>query len=300
MSERWADAVEHWRHVLAHPCAHHQVAGVRDPRRDPPDWRRAGRYDDAIAAKREAIAAGYRSVPDPEADIAECLLAAGRRDEADALFAELRSAIRRTCGCTTRLPTATPTSPTRARRCGGRWMGSTSRWPRAIPTRSSMQLLECAEAAWTAVDEPTDHELVERVETFCRQWTPVPSRRRWGTCHRSRTGPAPTAAISPDQPCRAGRARPPRRPTDPRSRGPRGAGPSRRGLRGPNRRPGCRALSRSPSAGSPPTSGPTRWTGGRTCSTTCRPTTSTTAGPPKRGSSASPGTCTATACTSPR
>lgn len=52
--------------------------------------RRVGSYDDAITAKREAIAAGYRSVPHPEADIAECLLAAGRSDEALALFAELR------------------------------------------------------------------------------------------------------------------------------------------------------------------------------------------------------------------
>jgi hypothetical protein len=47
-------------------------------------WRRAEGDDDAIAAKREAIAAGFRSVPDPETGIAECLLAAGRREEADA------------------------------------------------------------------------------------------------------------------------------------------------------------------------------------------------------------------------
>lgn len=53
-------------------------------------YREAGHFDDAIGAKREAIAAGYRSVPDPEADIAECLLDAGRIEEADALFAMLR------------------------------------------------------------------------------------------------------------------------------------------------------------------------------------------------------------------
>lgn len=52
--------------------------------------RRLGRYDEAIDANRHAIEAGYRSSPDPEADIAECLLEAGRRTEADALFAELR------------------------------------------------------------------------------------------------------------------------------------------------------------------------------------------------------------------
>ncbi len=91
MAERRPDeAVERWWAVLAHPCAHHQVAAYEILDEIHRAYREAGHYDDAIAAKREAIAAGYRSVPDPEADIAECLLDAGRIEEADALFATLR------------------------------------------------------------------------------------------------------------------------------------------------------------------------------------------------------------------
>lgn len=52
--------------------------------------RHAGRFYEAITAKRQAIAAGYDSGPDPEADIAEMLVEAGRLDQAAALFATLR------------------------------------------------------------------------------------------------------------------------------------------------------------------------------------------------------------------
>ena len=91
MSDRRPDeAVDRWRAVLAHPCGHHQVAAYEILDEIHRAFREAGHYDDAIAAKREAIAAGYRSVPDPEADIAECLLDAGRIEEAAALFATLR------------------------------------------------------------------------------------------------------------------------------------------------------------------------------------------------------------------
>lgn len=52
--------------------------------------RSLGRFEDAIEARRSAIAAGYQSDPDPEAEIAELLLELGRREEADHLYAELR------------------------------------------------------------------------------------------------------------------------------------------------------------------------------------------------------------------
>lgn len=87
----WDGAAEALQELLGHPCAHHQVLAhevwddIHELRK------RAGDYDGAISAKREAVAAGYRSVPDPDADIAECQLLAGRRAEADALFADLRA-----------------------------------------------------------------------------------------------------------------------------------------------------------------------------------------------------------------
>jgi hypothetical protein len=63
---RWEEAVDRWRAVLGHPCAHHQIAMYEILDEIHGTWRRAGRYEDAIAAKRKAIAAGYRSVPDPK------------------------------------------------------------------------------------------------------------------------------------------------------------------------------------------------------------------------------------------
>lgn len=57
-------------------------------------YRSQGRLDDAMAAWEEAIAAGYQAIPHPRAEIAELLLDAGRRSEADALPTQLRDACR--------------------------------------------------------------------------------------------------------------------------------------------------------------------------------------------------------------
>jgi tetratricopeptide (TPR) repeat protein len=76
--------------MLDFPCAPHHFSL-------PEVWedlghalRSLGRFEEAIEARRSAIAAGYQSDPDPEAEIAELLLELGRRDEADRLYAELR------------------------------------------------------------------------------------------------------------------------------------------------------------------------------------------------------------------
>lgn len=105
-ARRWDEAVERWQEVLAHPCAHHQVIDYEIFDKIYEVVRLAGSYDDAIAAKREAIAAGYRSVPDPEADIAECLLAAAAGTRPTRCSPSCVSAIPTTCGCTTPPPTA--------------------------------------------------------------------------------------------------------------------------------------------------------------------------------------------------
>ncbi len=173
------EAVERWRAVLAHPCAHHQVAAYEILDEIHRAYREAGHYDDAIAAKREAIAAGYRSVPDPEADIAECLLGAGQIEEADALFATLRQ----------RDPEDVWLYNSAAYSYAGIDGATSLRWAldgievalaTGDPGRVAMQLLELAEAAWEELGEPVDQQLVDRVEQFCDEWTRPPSRRPGG------------------------------------------------------------------------------------------------------------------------
>jgi tetratricopeptide (TPR) repeat protein len=173
------EAVDRWRAVLAHPCAHHQVAAYEILDEIHRAYREAGHYEDAIAAKREAIAAGYRSVPDPEADIAECLLDAGQIEEADALFATLRE----------RDPEDVWLYNSAAYSYAGIDVATSLRWAldgievalaTGDPDQVVMQLLELAEDAWEELGEPVDQQLVDRVQRFCDEWTRVPSRRSWG------------------------------------------------------------------------------------------------------------------------
>lgn len=196
--QRWEAAVEHWQQVLDHPCAHHQVMADEVLDEVHQIWRRAGRYDDAIAAKREAIAVGYRSVPDPEADIAECLLAAGCRDEADAVFAELRD--RDPDDVWLYNSAAYSYADAADLRTSLRWAldGIDIALATGDPDQVVMQLLECAEDAWTALEEPADEGLVERVEAFCDQWTPVASHRRWGDAPAHEDRPCAHCGYQPE------------------------------------------------------------------------------------------------------
>lgn len=195
---RWADAVEGWRAVLAHPCAHHRVVDHEILDEIHQTWRRAGQYDEAIDAKREAIAAGYRSVPDPEADIAECLLAAGRREEADALFAQLRDrdpddVWLYNAAAYSFAEVDPPTSL--------QWAldGIDIALATGDPDQVVMQLLECAEAAWDSLGHPVDEALVDRVEAFCANWTPPAGRRhRFGDLPRYEDRPCAHCGYQPE------------------------------------------------------------------------------------------------------
>jgi tetratricopeptide (TPR) repeat protein len=175
---RWGDAVTALRALLDHPCAHHLVG-------EDEVWdelyqvlRRERRYDDAIDAKRRAIAAGYRSMPDPEADIAEMLVEAGRRDEADELYAELRE--------------RDPDDVWLYNSAGYIYAGvddrEALRWcldgievalATGDPDQVVVQLLQMAEGRWTALGEPVDDALVARVDDFVASWKPGGTSRRW-------------------------------------------------------------------------------------------------------------------------
>ncbi len=183
------DAVAAWRRVLGHPCAHHQVIDYEIIDDIHQLLRAAGRYEEAIEAKREAIAAGYSSQPDPEADIAECLLAAGRRVEADRLYAELR----------TRDPEDVWLNNSAAYAYRGVDDRKALRWSLdgidlAITTGDHDQvvgqLLDCAERSWDALGEAADHAVIDRVEAFQRSWVRPPWEDRW-----------PERELRAEQPC---------------------------------------------------------------------------------------------------
>jgi hypothetical protein len=261
--------------------------------------RRAGRWDDAIAAKREAIDAGYRSEPDPEADIAECLLLAGRRAEADALFAALRE----------RDPEDVWLYNAAAFAYAGSDARASLEWSRAgievalrtgDPDGVAMQLLECADAVWDTLGDPTDEDLVERVEVFVKRGfraSAVGGGTMWS---RSKIGCAGIAAMTPnalgpiemDSPGAAAveRSRS-ASPNDLHALTPCSA------VQNFGR---CSVSLNCPSGGSLPRSGSRRSNGGRICSTSSQSTASTTATPSRHASSASMRLPPVVRCTSAR
>jgi len=169
------DALGVYGELLAHPCAHHRVTehDVFDEMHHV--LRQLGRYDEAIQAKRDAIKAGYRSSPDPEADIAEVLVEAGRRDEAAAVYAELRD--------------RDPNDVWLYNSAGYIYAGvddpEALRWlldgiDVAIATGDYQQvigqLLDMTRERWERLGIQPDAEVITRVESFQRTWRRPPNR----------------------------------------------------------------------------------------------------------------------------
>lgn len=178
----WDAAITALHELLDHPCAHHQVAAYEVWDDIHELHKRAGDYDAAIAARQEAVGAGYRSEPHPDADIAECLLLAGRRADADALFADLR---RRTPDDVWLYNSAGFSyADVSDHRESARWFrdGIDVALRTGDPDQVIVQLLEGLEAAWTALDETPELGLNDRVEAFVEAWQPPPARVRhyWG------------------------------------------------------------------------------------------------------------------------
>lgn len=164
-----------YRAALDHPCAHHLVVEHEVLDEIHRVLRRLGRYDEAIEAKREAIEAGYRSAPDPEADIAECLVEAGRRAEADALYAELR---RRDPDDVWLYNSAGWAYGRVDDREALRWLhdGIEVALRTGDHDRVAGQLLEMSVCCWDRLGEPHDADLAARVEAFQKDWVRPPYR----------------------------------------------------------------------------------------------------------------------------
>ena len=177
----WNAAIAGLHELLDHPCAHHQVVAYEVWDNIHELNKRAGDYDAAVAAKQEAVRAGYQSLPHPDADIAECHLRAGRRAEGDALFADLK--IR------------TSDDVWLYNAAGFSYAGvsdhaESARWFRegidvavrtGDPDQVVVQLLEGLEYAWAALAEAPEPGLNERVDAFVEGWVrPTdPFRHGW-------------------------------------------------------------------------------------------------------------------------
>jgi hypothetical protein len=182
----WDEALAAWRAILTHPDAEDSLLEYEILDEIHQLLRRAGRHEEAIAAKREAIAAGYRSTPDPEADIAEILVEAGRREEADALYAELR---RRDQDDVWLYNSAGFIYAGVDDREALRWCldGIEVAIRTGDPDEVVDQLLDMARSLWTALDEPLDQDVVDRVESSTR------ARRVRRASRRVRSAPIPVA-----------------------------------------------------------------------------------------------------------
>ena len=176
----FAEAISIWHELLAHPCAHHQVVAYEVWDDIHQLCRRAGDYDAAIDAKRTAIELGYRSDPDPEADIAECHLDAGRRADAGRIFAELRARTPEDVW----LYNAAGVSYAHAGddREAERWFrdGIAVALRTGDPDQVVMQLLDLLDRSLRVHGEEPDEELTRQVEAFCEAWEPVDKSRSWG------------------------------------------------------------------------------------------------------------------------
>jgi tetratricopeptide (TPR) repeat protein len=82
--------VEALRACVAHPCAYHELDLPELYRELGETLCRLERYDELLEAWEAGIGAGDRGLPHPRTTVAEVLLRAGRREEADLLFADLR------------------------------------------------------------------------------------------------------------------------------------------------------------------------------------------------------------------
>ena len=176
----WQAAVAAWERLLAHPCAHHEVYEPEVLDAIHHAYRRMGAYDEAIAAKYQAIEAGERSVPDPEANIAECHLLAGRRAEADRLFAALLERDPEDVWLYNAAGFAYADAGDH--REAERWLrvGIDVAFATGDPDGVVGQLLDALAASLEALAEPADDALSERVDAFEAEWGPGQPRRPWG------------------------------------------------------------------------------------------------------------------------
>jgi hypothetical protein len=191
-------AISGLHELLAHPCAHHQVAAYEV-------WDNIHELQSALATTTPPSPPSrkrcgrYRSEPHPDSDIVECHLLAGRRAEADALFADLRA---RTPDDVWLYNSAAFSYASVSDQCeAARWfrVGIDVAFRTGDPDQVVVQLLDGLDAAWTALGESPESGLNDRVESFVEAWQRSPSRSdalAYGSAARSPGSPV-TATFVP-------------------------------------------------------------------------------------------------------
>lgn len=197
----WDAALAGLHELLAHPCAHHQVLAYEVWDDIHSTLKQKGDYDAAIAAKQEAVRLGYRSEPDPEADVAECHLSAGRRAEADAIFAELKACmpddvwLYNAAG----FSYAFAGDPAEA----ARWFRQGIEVAIHIgdPDQVVVQLLDGLEGAWKASGAEPEPGLAPRVQSFTDAWKPPAGHAyaRWDDLPEHEDQPCGYCSYEPDR-----------------------------------------------------------------------------------------------------
>jgi tetratricopeptide (TPR) repeat protein len=197
----WAAALAGLNELLRHPCAHHQIVPYEVWGDIHEVHKKAGNFDDAIVAMEEAVRLGYRSVPDPDTDIAECHLRAGRRSEADVLLADVKARnpddvwLYNAAGYSY----AWVEEHTQA----AQWFreGVDVALRTGDPDQVVIQLLEGLENAWSQLGQDSEQGLKGRVEAFTKSWVP-PSRPTpvgWDNLPQHEDRPCAYCGYQPDR-----------------------------------------------------------------------------------------------------
>lgn len=161
--------------LVAHPCtAHHgDLPGALVELGEL--YARKGRFDDAIGTRYRAIEAGLRSEPDGRAEVAEWLIASGRRREGDEMYALLRAAEPDNVWVYNAAVFAYQrVDDTEALR----WAldGIDVAFGTGDPGQLVTQLADFAVQAWDALGLGHDAELLTRIDAFVAAWKRPPLR----------------------------------------------------------------------------------------------------------------------------
>lgn len=186
LAETRGDAVpqaEALRAALAPPCARHAFHLDELWADLAQELHNLGHWDAAIEAMEQAIVHGVRAEPDPRADIAGWHLQAGRREEADALYAGLRKEFPDDVWLANNAAMAYADVGDHATALEWLTQGLQRTMADGDPNRLVDQLVELRRESLTALGHDPDDELTASGVAFAKSWTRPPTSVRFKPDH---------------------------------------------------------------------------------------------------------------------